>query len=183
MSLKSDVLYRCPLETGLHSSSNVTIWECDEGAEPAAFWEPLGRRDRKAYDCMLQGREPEHISLSIAYFCWSSDSNCGMTFDTQTRGGSTSPLDSTSWAAALVSLQLWSFCIQRETPERSTPCPSWRRICTAPHSQVPFTCRHQIPHSDKISCIFLQLFYQVLCLYVISVLANLYIACFEKDDS
>lgn len=46
----------CPLETGLHSSSKVTIWECDEGAEPAGFWEPLRRRDRKAYDCMLQGR-------------------------------------------------------------------------------------------------------------------------------
>ncbi|XP_027861514.1 supervillin a isoform X16 [Xiphophorus couchianus] len=43
----------CPLETGLHSSSRVTIWECDEEAEPAGFWEALGRRDRKAYDCML----------------------------------------------------------------------------------------------------------------------------------
>lgn len=45
----------CPLETGLHSSSKVTIRECDEGAEPTGFWEPLARRDRKAYDCMLQG--------------------------------------------------------------------------------------------------------------------------------
>ncbi|MED6254826.1 hypothetical protein ATANTOWER_000905, partial [Ataeniobius toweri] len=44
----------CPLETGLHSSSKVTIRECDEGAEPTGFWEALGRRDRKAYDCMLQ---------------------------------------------------------------------------------------------------------------------------------
>ncbi|XP_041823634.1 supervillin a isoform X3 [Melanotaenia boesemani] len=44
----------CPLETGLHSSSKVTIHECDEGAEPVGFWEALGRRDRKAYDCMLQ---------------------------------------------------------------------------------------------------------------------------------
>ncbi|PWA22471.1 hypothetical protein CCH79_00015386 [Gambusia affinis] len=43
----------CPLETGLHSSSRVTIWECDEEAEPTGFWEALGRRDRKAYDCML----------------------------------------------------------------------------------------------------------------------------------
>ncbi|KAJ8010298.1 hypothetical protein DPEC_G00073590 [Dallia pectoralis] len=45
---------QCPLEAGLHSSSNVTIHECDEGAEPVGFWEALGRRDRKAYDCMLQ---------------------------------------------------------------------------------------------------------------------------------
>uniref|UniRef100_A0A3P8ZH28 HP domain-containing protein n=1 Tax=Esox lucius TaxID=8010 RepID=A0A3P8ZH28_ESOLU len=45
---------QCPLEAGLHSSSKVTIHECDEGAEPAGFWEALGRRDRKAYDCMLQ---------------------------------------------------------------------------------------------------------------------------------
>lgn len=51
----TSALSSCPLETGLHSSSSVAIWECDEGAEPAAFWEPLGRRDRKAYDCMLQG--------------------------------------------------------------------------------------------------------------------------------
>lgn len=81
---------RCPLETGLHSSSNVTIWECDEGAEPAAFWEALGRRDRKAYDCMLQGEEPQHIGpfLSIQLLeLWN---------DPQTRGGSTSPLDCTS---------------------------------------------------------------------------------------
>lgn len=46
---------RCPLEAGLHSSSKVTIHECDEGAEPPGFWEALGRKDRKAYDCMLQG--------------------------------------------------------------------------------------------------------------------------------
>lgn len=48
--------FRCPLEAGLHSSSKVTIHECDEGAEPPGFWEALGRKDRKAYDCMLQGR-------------------------------------------------------------------------------------------------------------------------------
>ncbi|CAB1340763.1 unnamed protein product, partial [Coregonus sp. 'balchen'] len=45
---------QCPLEAGLHSSSKVTIHECDEGAEPTGFWEALGRRDRKAYDCMVQ---------------------------------------------------------------------------------------------------------------------------------
>ncbi|KAG8013818.1 Supervillin [Nibea albiflora] len=45
---------QCPLEAGLHSSSKVTIHECDEGVEPPGFWEALGRKDRKAYDCMLQ---------------------------------------------------------------------------------------------------------------------------------
>ncbi|XP_026880849.2 supervillin isoform X3 [Electrophorus electricus] len=43
-----------PLEAGLHSSCNVTVHECEEGAEPVEFWEALGRKDRKAYDCMLQ---------------------------------------------------------------------------------------------------------------------------------
>ncbi|XP_078459949.1 uncharacterized protein LOC144724558 isoform X2 [Lampetra planeri] len=44
----------CPLEAGLHSSSRLNIEECEEGAEPTAFWDALGRRNRKAYDCMLQ---------------------------------------------------------------------------------------------------------------------------------
>ncbi|XP_061551000.1 supervillin-like isoform X12 [Phycodurus eques] len=45
---------QCPLEAGLHSSSKVTIQVCDEGMEPPGFWEALGHKDRKAYDCMLQ---------------------------------------------------------------------------------------------------------------------------------
>ncbi|KAK1879164.1 Supervillin [Dissostichus eleginoides] len=53
---------QCPLEAGLHSSSKVTIHECDEGAEPQGFWEALGRKDRKAYDCMLQDPAPELVS-------------------------------------------------------------------------------------------------------------------------
>ncbi|XP_076855694.1 supervillin a isoform X4 [Brachyhypopomus gauderio] len=43
----------CPLEAGLHSSTKVTIQECDEGTEPIGFWEAFSRRDRKAYDCMI----------------------------------------------------------------------------------------------------------------------------------
>ncbi|XP_038579817.1 supervillin a isoform X15 [Micropterus salmoides] len=62
----------CPLETGLHSSSKVTIRECDEGAEPTAFWEPLGRRDRKAYDCMLQ--DPGRFNFSPRLYQLSSSS-------------------------------------------------------------------------------------------------------------
>uniref|UniRef100_G3N7K3 HP domain-containing protein n=1 Tax=Gasterosteus aculeatus aculeatus TaxID=481459 RepID=G3N7K3_GASAC len=84
----------CPLETGLHSSSKVTIWECDEGAEPAGFWEPLRRRDRKAYDCMLQalflvdnhhevylwqGWWPQDSeSTGSAQIRWDSDRKCAM---------------------------------------------------------------------------------------------------------
>ncbi|XP_066519364.1 supervillin a isoform X2 [Hoplias malabaricus] len=44
---------QCPLEAGLHSSSKVSIQECDEGTEPLGFCEALGKRDRKAYDCMI----------------------------------------------------------------------------------------------------------------------------------
>ncbi|KAF7472966.1 supervillin [Marmota monax] len=55
---------QCPLEAGLHSSSNVTIHECDEGSEPLGFWDALGRRDRKAYDCMLQGKAPPQTSIT-----------------------------------------------------------------------------------------------------------------------
>ncbi|XP_044032501.1 supervillin a isoform X4 [Siniperca chuatsi] len=62
----------CPLEAGLHSSSKVTIQDCDEGAEPTGFWEPLGRRDRKAYDCMLQ--DPGRFNFSPRLYQLSSSS-------------------------------------------------------------------------------------------------------------
>lgn len=59
--------YRCPLEAGLHSSSKVTIHECEEGSEPLGFWDALGRRDRKAYDCMLQGNTTFCSLWSVIY--------------------------------------------------------------------------------------------------------------------
>uniref|UniRef100_A0A3B3DXN9 Supervillin a n=1 Tax=Oryzias melastigma TaxID=30732 RepID=A0A3B3DXN9_ORYME len=62
----------CPLEAGLHSSSRVTIRECDEGAEPVGFWEALGRRDRKAYDCMLQ--DPGRFNFTPRLYQLSSSS-------------------------------------------------------------------------------------------------------------
>lgn len=62
----------CPLEAGLHSSSKVSIQECDEGAEPQGFWEALGRRDRKAYDCMLQ--DPGKFNFTPRLFQLSSAS-------------------------------------------------------------------------------------------------------------
>ncbi|XP_042187888.1 supervillin a isoform X10 [Callorhinchus milii] len=62
----------CPLEAGLHSSSKVTIHECDEGSEPVGFFEALGRRDRKAYDCMLQ--DPGKFNFTPRLFILSSSS-------------------------------------------------------------------------------------------------------------
>uniref|UniRef100_A0A665XDV3 Supervillin n=1 Tax=Echeneis naucrates TaxID=173247 RepID=A0A665XDV3_ECHNA len=63
---------QCPLEAGLHSSSKVTIHECDEGVEPPGFWEALGRKDRKAYDCMLQ--DPGKFNFTPRLFQLSSTS-------------------------------------------------------------------------------------------------------------
>uniref|UniRef100_A0A8C4GSF3 HP domain-containing protein n=1 Tax=Dicentrarchus labrax TaxID=13489 RepID=A0A8C4GSF3_DICLA len=63
---------QCPLEAGLHSSSKVTIHECDEGMEPPGFWEALGRKDRKAYDCMLQ--DPGKFNFTPRLFQLSSTS-------------------------------------------------------------------------------------------------------------
>ncbi|XP_041099905.1 supervillin-like [Polyodon spathula] len=63
---------QCPLEAGLHSSSKVTIHECDEGAEPVGFWEAVGKRDRKAYDCMLQ--DPGKFNFTPRLFILSSSS-------------------------------------------------------------------------------------------------------------
>uniref|UniRef100_A0A8C5E476 HP domain-containing protein n=1 Tax=Gouania willdenowi TaxID=441366 RepID=A0A8C5E476_GOUWI len=63
---------QCPLEAGLHSSSKVTIHECDEGMEPQGFWEALGRKDRKAYDCMLQ--DPGKFNFTPRLFQLSSTS-------------------------------------------------------------------------------------------------------------
>lgn len=130
-------LGRCPLETGLHSSSKVTIRECDEGAEPTGFWEALGRRDRKAYDCMLQG-------MGSQWACnrtWVQGGTVQLTgglvcFDPQTLAGLILHLVCTSWAAVQGSLQLWSSSIQPETPNRSTQCPSCRRTFTKPPSLV-----------------------------------------------
>ncbi|XP_072010169.1 supervillin isoform X7 [Engystomops pustulosus] len=62
----------CPLEAGLHSSSKVTIYECDEGSEPIGFWDALGRRDRKAYDCMLQ--DPGKFNFTPRLFSLGSSS-------------------------------------------------------------------------------------------------------------
>ncbi|XP_052404148.1 supervillin isoform X2 [Carassius gibelio] len=61
-----------PLEAGLHSSCNVTIHECEEGGEPVEFWEALGRKDRKAYDCMLQ--DPGKFNFTPRLFQLSSSS-------------------------------------------------------------------------------------------------------------
>jgi len=46
---------RCAKELGLTTGSVVKVEEVEEGAEPAEFWKALGQKDKKAYDCMLQG--------------------------------------------------------------------------------------------------------------------------------
>uniref|UniRef100_A0A3B4B372 HP domain-containing protein n=1 Tax=Periophthalmus magnuspinnatus TaxID=409849 RepID=A0A3B4B372_9GOBI len=71
---RTTITERTPKEklTGLHSSSRVTILECDEGAEPGGFWDALGRRDRKAYDCMLQ--DPGRFNFTPRLFQLSSSS-------------------------------------------------------------------------------------------------------------
>ncbi|KAL2076926.1 hypothetical protein ACEWY4_027479 [Coilia grayii] len=61
-----------PLEAGLHSSCQVTIGECVEGEEPVEFWEALGAKDRKAYDCMLQ--DPGTFDFTPRLFLLSSSS-------------------------------------------------------------------------------------------------------------
>ncbi|KAJ8011552.1 hypothetical protein DPEC_G00059420 [Dallia pectoralis] len=63
---------QCPLEAGLHSSSNVSITECDEGSEPTGFWDAVGKKDRKAYDCMLQ--DPGKFNFTPRLFQLSSSS-------------------------------------------------------------------------------------------------------------
>ncbi|XP_041752746.2 supervillin [Coregonus clupeaformis] len=63
---------QCPLEAGLHSSSKVTITECDEGSEPTGFWDVVGKKDRKAYDCMLQ--DPGKFNFTPRLFHLSSSS-------------------------------------------------------------------------------------------------------------
>ncbi|XP_065729126.1 supervillin [Phocoena phocoena] len=63
---------QCPLEAGLHCSSKVAVHECDEGSEPPGFWGALGRRDRKAYDCMLQ--DPGNFNFTPRLFILSSSS-------------------------------------------------------------------------------------------------------------
>ncbi|XP_058274853.1 supervillin isoform X4 [Hemibagrus wyckioides] len=61
-----------PLEAGLHSSCSVTIHECEEGMETIEFWEALGRKDRKAYDCMLQ--DPGKFNFTPRLFQLTSSS-------------------------------------------------------------------------------------------------------------
>lgn len=68
---------RCAWELGLTTGSAVKVEEVEEGAEPAEFWKALGQKDKKAYDCMLQGTHTHiqtcthshyrHESISVAF--------------------------------------------------------------------------------------------------------------------
>ncbi|XP_072769541.1 supervillin-like [Nerophis lumbriciformis] len=62
----------CPLEAGLHNSSQVKMEEVEEGKEDGDFWKALGGRDRKSYDCMLQ--DPGRFNFTPGLFHLSSSS-------------------------------------------------------------------------------------------------------------
>ncbi|XP_061877799.1 supervillin-like isoform X3 [Entelurus aequoreus] len=62
----------CPLEAGLHNSSQVNIQQVEEGKEDCDFWKVLGGRDRKSYDCMLQ--DPGRFNFTPGLFHLSSSS-------------------------------------------------------------------------------------------------------------
>lgn len=64
LMLKVYVSIRCPPELGLSQSRPVKVQIVEEGSEPADFWTALGQMDRKAYDCMLQGRK-QHLLLFL----------------------------------------------------------------------------------------------------------------------
>lgn len=51
---------------GLSKSSAVKVQVVEEGSEPADFWTALGQMDRKAYDCMLQGRKQHLLLFSLS---------------------------------------------------------------------------------------------------------------------
>lgn len=45
---------KCPPELHLNNNSNLKVQEIEEGTESEEFWDALGQKDKKAYDCMLQ---------------------------------------------------------------------------------------------------------------------------------
>ncbi|XP_062859265.1 supervillin isoform X2 [Trichomycterus rosablanca] len=44
----------CLPELGLNSNSSLKVQEMEEGSETQEFWDALGEKDRKTYDCMLE---------------------------------------------------------------------------------------------------------------------------------
>uniref|UniRef100_UPI0035902588 supervillin-like isoform X3 n=1 Tax=Myxine glutinosa TaxID=7769 RepID=UPI0035902588 len=42
-----------PMDCEIEGEATLTLHEFGEGAEPMAFWESLGSRDRRTYDCLL----------------------------------------------------------------------------------------------------------------------------------
>lgn len=58
-------MYRCPLELGLNSNSSLKVHEIEEGTETEEFWVALGKQDRKAYDCMLEGTKNKSCIMYI----------------------------------------------------------------------------------------------------------------------
>lgn len=59
------VCFSCPSEVGLSKSSPVKVQIVQEGSEPEDFWTALGQKDRKAYDCMLQGAMQHTLCFAV----------------------------------------------------------------------------------------------------------------------
>lgn len=59
------VCFSCPSEVGLSKSSPVKVQIVQEGSEPEDFWTALGQKDRKAYDCMLQGATQHTLCFAV----------------------------------------------------------------------------------------------------------------------
>lgn len=53
---------------GLSRSSSVKVEVVEEGSEPAEFNKALGPKDKKAYDCMLQGEQLPSVSAKQRKF-------------------------------------------------------------------------------------------------------------------
>ena len=60
------VCVRCPAELGLSSDSPLRVKEVEEGSEPVEFWNAIGQQDRKAYDCMLQGKNKTRHLVNVS---------------------------------------------------------------------------------------------------------------------
>ncbi|CAM9366095.1 unnamed protein product [Lampetra planeri] len=55
----------CPPEMNIPGTTTLSLEECEEGAEPSAFWNALGGHDRMAYQSLLQDKGREGDSLKL----------------------------------------------------------------------------------------------------------------------
>ncbi|TSK14619.1 Supervillin [Bagarius yarrelli] len=71
--------HTCPPELGLNSNTNMKVQEIEEGSEPREFWDAFSHKDRKSYDCMLEGQQPEDAECTgSAKIRWDNERKCAM---------------------------------------------------------------------------------------------------------